>query len=230
MATKDDLQKKVNDFFKEKYEIEKTTIVPSTDYSKLTFGNKGLIADLTFLFVDIRKSSLLHDTYGHINAARIYQSFHDINSTLIKYRDGFVRAFDGDRIMGVFSGNSKNNNAVLSALNIRWAVGEILNKHFQNNTGISIGIGIDTGETLITKVGKARDTSDLVWVGKACNYASHLCQEANNSIIISPTVYSRLLDPQKLAEGKNMWTKTSLSLKNNVKIEVYQSTYWWGNF
>ena len=78
MALLDDLKNKINNYFTEKYEVEETTIVPSTDYSKLTFGNKGLTAELTFLFVDIRKSSQLHDTYGHIDAAKIYQSFHDL--------------------------------------------------------------------------------------------------------------------------------------------------------
>ena len=73
MALLDDLKNKINNYFTEKYEVEETTIVPSTDYSKLTFGNKGLTAELTFLFVDIRKSSQLHDTYGHIDAAKIYQ-------------------------------------------------------------------------------------------------------------------------------------------------------------
>lgn len=231
MATKEELVKKIDEFFTTKYEVENTTTVPSTDYSKLTFGNKGLIADLTFLFIDIRKSSMMHDVYGHANAARIYQAFHEINVTAIKRWEGEVRAFDGDRIMGVFSGKRKNNNAVNAAFNIRWAVEHILNKHFEESQKIKIGIGIDTGETLITKVGKARDTNttDLVWVGKACNYASHLCQEANNSILISPGVYSVLADTNKFADEKNMWQEVTLTLKNNLKINVYKSTYWWGN-
>jgi len=229
MALLDDLKNKINTYFTEKYEVSETTIVPSTDYSKLTFGNSGLTAELTFLFIDIRKSSQLHDTYGYIDAAKIYQSFHDINIRIINSRDGQVRAFDGDRIMGVFSGDRKNNNAVEAALNIRWAISNILNVKFKPEYAINIGLGIDTGKTLITKVGKGRDLSnnDLVWVGKACNYASHMCNESENKIYISPTVYNKLDDKNKVSEGNNIWENVNMTLKNGKLISCYRTTYWW---
>jgi adenylate cyclase len=229
MGLLEDLTNKIAAYFTEKFEVTETTIVPSTDYSKLTFGNNGLTADLTFLFIDIRKSSQLHDTYGYINAAKIYQSFHDINVRIINSRDGQVRAFDGDRIMGVFSGAYKNNNAVEAALNIRWAVSNILNKQFKPEYAINIGIGIDTGKTLITKVGKGRDISnnDLVWVGKACNYASHMCNESENMIYISPTVYNTLIGTNKTSEGKDIWTSINMTLKNGKTVPCYRTGYWW---
>lgn len=229
MALLDELKNKIDTYFTEKYEVEETSIVPTTDYSKLTFGNKGLTSELTFLFVDIRKSSQLHDRYGHIAAAKIYQSFHDINVRIINSRDGQVRAFDGDRIMGVFSGDRKNNNAVEAALNIRWAISNILNVKFKPENAINIGIGIDTGMTLITKVGKGRDLSnnDLVWVGKACNYASHMCNESENKIYISPTVYNKLADSNKIGDGKNMWENINMTLKNGKIVPCYKTNYWW---
>jgi len=229
MALLDDLTNKINTYFAEKYEVQETTIVPSTDYSKLTFGNNGLTSELTFLFVDIRKSSLLHDTYGYIVAAKIYQSFHDINVRIINSRDGQVRAFDGDRIMGVFAGDRKNNNAVEAALNIRWAVSNILNKKLKPEYAINIGIGIDTGKTLITKVGKGRDISnnDLVWVGKACNYASHMCNESENKIYVSPTVYNKLDETNKTSGGRSMWENINMKLKNDKLVSCYRSSYTW---
>jgi class 3 adenylate cyclase len=229
MALLEEIKNKVNSYFTERYEIEETTIIPATDYSKLTFGNKGLTAELTFLFVDIRKSSQLHDTYGYIDAAKIYQSFHEICIRIINSRDGQVRAFDGDRIMGVFSGDSKNNNAVESAMNIRWAISDILNPRFKPGYAINIGIGIDTGQTLITKVGKGRNTenNDLVWVGKACNYASHLCTHATNCINVSPAVYNKLRDSNKVSDGRNMWSRLNLTLKNGKTVACYKTTYRW---
>ena len=53
MALKEDIENKVNSYFNEPYKVEETTIIPDTDYSKLTFGNKGLTAELAFLFVEI---------------------------------------------------------------------------------------------------------------------------------------------------------------------------------
>jgi adenylate cyclase len=232
MPLLDDLTNKVNTFFTEKYEVKETSIVPNTDYSKLTFGNTGLTSELTFIFIDIRKSSELHDTYGYVTAAKIYQSFHDINVRIINSRSGQVRAFDGDRIMGVFSGDRKNNNAVEAALNIRWAISNILNKKLNTGYEINIGIGIDTGQTLITKVGTGRDISnnDLVWVGKGCNYASHMCHESENKIYISPTVYSNLLESNKVSNSVNMWENVFIKLKNSKLISCYKTNYWWEVF
>jgi adenylate cyclase len=231
MALLEDLKNKVSSYFKEPYEVEDTSIVPGTDYSKLTFGNKGLVAELSFLFIDIRKSSELHDKYGYANAAKIYQSFHDICLRIIEEFDGKVRAFDGDRIMGVFSGDSKRSNAAKAALKIRWSITNILNPNLKQT--VIIGCGIDVGKTLITKVGKGRDANnnDLIWIGKACNYASHLTNSASNSIIISEGVYNWLNAETKFQDPTtkliDMWKKKTLTLKNNTTITVYESTYSW---
>lgn len=232
MALKDDITKLVNSYFTGKYEIKNTTIVPSTDYSKLTFGNTGLVCDLAFLFVDIRKSSDMHTVYGFEKTARIYQSFHAICLYIIESKDGHIRAFDGDRIMGVFSGSSKRTNAVKAAMHIRWAIDELLNPKLTGKP-LKIGCGVEAGDTLITKVGKANDIDcrDLVWIGKACNYAAHLTQYAYNTIIISADVYSKMNESVKYTDSTqatNMWNYKKLKLKNGKEINVYESTYRWG--
>jgi len=102
MPLKENIENKISSYFNEPYKVEVTTIVPDTDYSKLIFGNKGLVAELAFLFVDIRKSSKLYTTYRFANAARIYQSFHDICIRVINHFDGNIRLFDGDKVMGYF--------------------------------------------------------------------------------------------------------------------------------
>ena len=173
MPLLNELNEKLDSYVKQVYEIEKTTLVPDADNSKLTFGNKGLSCNFAFLFMDIRKSSQLHEQYGFTKAAKIYQSFHDINVRVIEENNGFVRSFDGDRVMAVFVGNMKNSNAVKAAMQIQWAIRNILNPKF--GVKIACGGGIDYGEILVTKVGKGRDknNNDLVWIGKADNYASH---------------------------------------------------------
>jgi adenylate cyclase len=230
MALLDDLKNKINSYAIEKYEIEETTIVPSTDYSKLTFGNKGLTSSFAFLFVDIRKSSQLHDTYGHALAAKIYQSFHEINVGVIGNNNGSVRAFDGDRVMGVFAGERMRSRAVKAAMQIHWAVRNILNPTLKTN--IRIGAGVDNGVTLVTKVGKGRNTEnhDLVWIGKASNYASHLANEADNSTIISVDTFKYMAEENKILstkEPKEIWTAKILTLKNNVKVNCYESSTPW---
>jgi len=230
MALLEDLKEKINYYAHEKYEVEETSIVPSTDYSKLTFGNNGLTCAFAFLFVDIRKSSELHDTYGYKLAAKIYQSFHEINVRVITANDGNVRAFDGDRVMGVFSGDRKRSNAVKAAMQIHWAVRNILNPTLK--TSIQCGAGVDNGVVLVTKVGKGRNTEnqDLVWIGKASNYASHLSNEADNSTIISVDTFNKMDKNNKIfsaSEPREIWTKKELSLKNNIKVICYESITPW---
>jgi class 3 adenylate cyclase len=231
MSLKNDLQIKINEYLSEPYDVEETSIVPDTDYSKLTFNNKGLTSELCFLFVDIRQSSQLHIIYGYKLAAKIYQSFHDVNVRLIEANNGNVRAFDGDRIMGVFAGEYKNCSATKSAMQIISAVRNFLNVKLSKP--IVCGAGIDYGVTLITKVGKGRDPNnyDLVWVGQASNYASHYCQEANDSVIISERSYNVLDDDKKYLHTKEkdglMWAEKFIELKNGQKIKCYETKKGW---
>lgn len=228
MPLKLDIETKLSSFFKEKFDVKETAIVPSTDYSKLTFGNTGLISELCFLFVDIRESSKLHEKYGFANAARIYESFHEINVRLINTNNGKVRAFDGDRIMAVFSGDHKCTNAVKTAMQINWAIRNILNTHLDKP--LKCGLGVDYGKTLITKVGKGRDENnqDLIWVGQACNYASHYCQEGNDSVIISTQTYNKMNESVKISSSnKNMWIERIITLKSGKQIKCYESNWGW---
>lgn len=227
MALLEELNGKIDAYVKQSYEIEETTIIPDTDNPKLTFGNKGLTCEYAFLFMDIRKSSQLHETYGFTKAAKIYQSFHDINVRVIEENSGSVRAFDGDRVMGVFVGGSKNSNAVKAAMQIQWAIRNILNPKLE--TKITCGGGIDYGNILVTKIGKGRNknNNDLVWIGKADNYASHLANAASNTIIISTNSYNVLIADRKVSDGKNMWQSKILTLKNGTIVNCYESIYGW---
>ena len=227
MGLLDDLKSKIAAYEKEKFVTDETASFPDTDNSKLTFGNTGLTGEFAFLFVDIRKSSEIVGTYGLENAAKIYQSFHDINVRVIKDNGGVVRAFDGDRVMGVFGGNSKNTSAAKAAMQIIWAVRNILNPTFKST--ITCGAGIDYGNILITKVGVGRDSNnnDLVWVGNASGYAAHLANKANNGIIISTETYGRLHDSSKLSSGVDMWTAKNITLKSGKTISCYETGYEW---
>ncbi len=127
--------------------------------------------------------------------------------------------------MGIFAGNGKRDNAVKAAMQIQWAVRNILNPTLE--TSIRCGAGIDVGETLVTKVGVGRNTenNDLVWVGQASNYASHLSNEANNSIIISTNTYHRMSEDRKKTNGRDMWKLKIITLKTPL---CYESTWGWG--
>lgn len=220
-----DLTNKIKSYALGQYEIVKTTIIPEVTDQRLTYGNSGLLGEYTFLFVDIRQSSKLLGKYGNQLAAKILQSFHDINVRIIISNGGAIRSFDGDRVMGVFSGYNKQDNAVKAAMQIKYAIRTILNPILKAD--IKCGIGIDSGEVLITKVGKGANVNnnDVVFIGKAVNYASHLCNEANNCVIISPETYTKLTHSHLYQNGISMWNILSIPLKTGAKITCYSSNH-----
>src|SRR5262245_40343650 len=81
-------------------------------------------------------------------AAEIYKSYLTCAARIVKNNGGTITAYDGDRIMAVFIGNSKNS-AVKTALNINYAVRKIINpaipRQYPNRTyRLEHVIGIDT--------------------------------------------------------------------------------------
>lgn len=90
-----------------------------------------------------------------------------------------LRAYDGDRVMAVFIGNMKNTNAATCALQINYAMNEIirpkLKAQYPNTNYVPAHpVGVDTSELFIARIG-VRNDNDLVWVGRAANYAAKLC-------------------------------------------------------
>lgn len=220
------LKNKVSSFFREPFKTKEKKIIPDPYYPNLQKNNTGIICDLAFLFADIRCSSSLHKKYGIELSASIYKAFHEINVHFIEHYHGRVRAFDGDRIMGVFGKKGKASHAVASGMHILGAIRELLNAELA--TGINVGVGIDRGETLITKVGKGKDPNnqDLIWVGTSCNIASHLSEYGNNEIYATEDVFSDLREGWIYdVEGNQMWETTNLRVEGFEGVEIYKSGY-----
>src|SRR5260370_31674604 len=111
-------------------------------------------------------------------AAEIYKAYLRCAARIIKHEQGTITAYDGDRVMAVFLGNSKNTSAVRSAQMINYTIQAIINpslkKQYPNTTyQLKYVIGVDTSELFVARIG-VRNDNDLVWVGRAANYAVKL--------------------------------------------------------
>jgi class 3 adenylate cyclase len=121
---------------------------------------------------------------------------------------------------------------VKCALKINWAVKNIinpaLNKQYpDNNVTVSQVIGIDSSQVRTARTG-VRGDNDIVWVGRAANYAAKLTEiKQSQRTWITKAVYERLHDDAKLGGNPktNMWTKHSWTEHDGS--EIYGSTYWW---
>jgi hypothetical protein len=74
-----------------------------------------------------------------------------------------------------------------------------------------------------------RGDNDLVWIGRAANYAAKLTECRNDyPTWLTEEAYVKLNDSSKLSgtpANENMWKKFNWANMNN--IPVYGSSWWW---
>jgi class 3 adenylate cyclase len=177
MALKDDLTKKVREFAVETWgEIPNGYTVPSPE--TLTLGNTGSRINACVLYADIHRSTEMVDQLRDERAAEYYKAFLHCAAKIIKFKDGEITAYDGDRVMAIFMGDDQAPRACTAAFHINSAMMQIINPQFAtvyttSHRALQHTVGIDCGRLLAAKSGVRNDT-DLVWVGPAANYAAKL--------------------------------------------------------
>jgi len=216
LALEDTLKQDIAALFDEKWEQRDGQKVPEP--SDLRLGNDAVKLDATILYADLVESTDLVDQHTWWFAGEVYKAFLHCAAKIIKTNEGTIVSYDGDRIMAVFLGGSKNSQAVNSALCLSGAVKKIINpellEHYKGRTtfkGLRHAVGIDNGVIHAARTG-VRGDNDIVWIGKAANHAAKLCtlRDGTYSTFITADVYNNMSDKQKLSEsrpGTNMWDK-----------------------
>jgi class 3 adenylate cyclase len=178
MPLKDDLSQKVAEFASTSWgDIPNGHAIPAAE--DLTFGNDGRRLEACILYADLRGSTRMVDAIPDSRAAEYYKAYLHCAGKLIRENGGEIQAYDGDRVMGVFLGAFRADNAVETALNLNYAVAQIINPTFlaqytaDRHRPLEHTVGIDASTVLVAKTG-VRVDSDLVWVGPAANYAAKL--------------------------------------------------------
>lgn len=103
-------------------------VVPDTD--DLTLGNDRVVLDAVLLYADLADSTEMA-TKNQVIAAKIFKSYLNGVTRLIRANSGDVRSFDGDRVMGVFIGDHKNTNAARCGLQVNWLFQKVLVTEFR---------------------------------------------------------------------------------------------------
>lgn len=229
MGLKSDLETEVGKIFRSRWETRDGQKVPDVEDVKL--GNDAVKITATVLYADLSDSTKLVDNHGWEFAAEVYKTYLLCASKIIKEHDGVIRAYDGDRVMGIFFGGSKNTNAVKAALRINYAVKNIVNPALTNQYPskaytVRQVVGIDTTDLRAARTG-VWGSNDLVWVGRAANYAAKLSNidDPGYPTLITKSVYDGMGDDAKYTDGKNMWEQRSATLNGMI---VYRSSWHWG--
>ncbi|APZ34286.1 adenylate/guanylate cyclase domain-containing protein [Microbacterium aurum] len=203
--------------------------VPSTD--DVSLGNDAVDLDAVVLYADLKDSTGLVKGYKDWFASAVYKNYLYTVSRIIRAHDGSITAFDGDRVMGVFIGGSKNSNAAKVALKINWAVKNILQpaidaKYPKNTYQLQQKVGIAASKTMVSRTG-IRGSNDLVWVGNAANIAAKLAAlHSSYPTYITADVYNMLSDETKFGgtPKRDMWTDLG---SGDGYGKIYGSTFWW---
>jgi class 3 adenylate cyclase len=227
MALKDDLNSEVSKIFKSAWTERDGQVVP-TDES-IGLGNDAANLEATVLYADLADSTVLVDTYKPWFAAEIYKCFLHCAAKVIRANGGAITAYDGDRVMAVYIGDAKNSSAVKTSMQLHWAVKNIIQPALEKqypNTDFQLKhvVGIDTSDLFVARTG-IRGNNDLVWVGRAANYAAKLSSLSDSySKYITEEVYERLREDVKYSNGRSMWEAAPWDSFDGRTI--YRSTWW----
>jgi class 3 adenylate cyclase len=231
MALKSDLEAKVAEIFRSRWNVRPGRVVPSPDGVGL--GNDAVSFDsATVLYADLSGSTSMVNSKPREFAAETYKGYLYAAARVINVEGGTITAYDGDRIMAVFIGETKNTSAVRCALKINFAVTRIVNPALQaqypgEQYRVRQVVGIDTSPIMAARTG-VRGDNDLVWVGRAANYAAKLTElPADHPSWITGDVYDAMHADVKLGGDpkRSMWDERSWTAVGGLRI--FRSNWSW---
>ena len=225
MALYDDLASTVKTIFHDAWTERNGAVVPESENLKMS--NDAVKLDAAVLYADLSASTKLVDSFKATFAAEVYKAYLHCAAKIIRDENGVITAYDGDRVMAVFIGDSKESSAVRAALKINFARTSILNPAIKAQyPSVTYEIrhtaGIDTSPLFVARTG-IRGSNDLVWVGRAANYAAKLAAfPPNYPSRLTLNVYQKLDASLRKSKDKPIWTNAGEKIND---VPVYGSTW-----
>ncbi len=148
--------------------------------------------EITALFCDLRGFTDFSESSDPEDVMALLRDYHEaIGQITIKY-GGTLERFAGDGVMVIFNDPLPVENpplqAVLMALDMRAAIGGLIEKWRGLGHDLGFGIGIAHGFATLGTIG-FEGRRDYAAIGTVSNVASRLCDEAKpGQILISPRV------------------------------------------
>ncbi len=229
MSLRDELIEQVRRTFRNRWTERDGRVVPEAEAVPL--ANEAVkLDDATVLYADMSGSTSLVDNESWQFAAEVYKTFLYCAARIITSEGGTITAYDGDRIMAVYIGDSPNTSAARTALKINWCRHEIINpmlreQYTSTQYELKHVVGIDRSLLRAARTG-ARGANDLVWVGRSANYAAKLSSLPDtHASRITADVFDRLNTEAKYSNGICMWEEARWTDMGNMKI--YRSNWKW---
>jgi class 3 adenylate cyclase len=148
--------------------------------------------EITALFCDLRGFTGFSESSDPEDVMALLHEYHAAIGEIINKYGGTLERYAGDGVMVVFNDPIPVDNpalqAVLMAIDMRAAIGELIEKWRKLGHDIGFGIGIAHGFATLGTIG-FEGRFDYAAIGTVSNVASRLCDEAKpGQILISPRV------------------------------------------
>ena len=148
--------------------------------------------EITALFCDLRGFTGFSESSDPEDVMALLREYHASIGEIINKYGGTLERYAGDGVMVVFNDPIPIDNpalhAVLMAIEMRAAIGELIEKWRKLGHDIGFGIGIAHGFATLGTIG-FEGRFDYAAIGTVSNVASRLCDEAKpGQILISPRV------------------------------------------
>jgi class 3 adenylate cyclase len=226
-----DLQAAVAAVMANAWQIRQGQVVPEPEALRL--GNDAVEFDrATVLYADLQSSTNMVDTEHWQFSAEIYKAFLLCAASIIRNEGGAITSYDGDRVMGIWIGERQTTPAVIAGLKINYAVHAIVNpalkKQYPNRPfEVKQVVGIDTSTIRAARTG-VRGGNDIVWVGRAANYAAKLTSlNLSERTWVTDDAFNRMTDEAKFGgePRRSMWKRYKWNQQNGMPI--HGSTWRW---
>lgn len=209
MSFREEIDNEIKKMLREAWNEREGRTVPESE--NVPFRNEGVWLNATILYADMADSTDLVDAYRAFFAAEVYKTFLRAVARIIRSESGEITAYDGDRVMAAYIGDSKNSCAVRTALKINYAISQIINpaikaQYPQTTYRLKHVVGVDTSKIFVARTG-IRGANDLVWVGRAANHAAKLSALTSDyTSRITKEVYDMMHSSVKTSnDGRSMW-------------------------
>jgi GAF domain-containing protein len=148
--------------------------------------------EITALFCDLRGFTGFSESSDPEDVMALLREYHAAIGEIINKYGGTLERYAGDGVMVVFNDPLPVDNpalqAVRMAVEMRAAIGELIEKWRKLGHDIGFGIGIAHGFATLGTIG-FEGRFDYAAIGTVSNVASRLCDEAKpGQILISPRV------------------------------------------
>jgi hypothetical protein len=181
----------INKSYQIKYQknLNEESEIPGFENKRIGF-HKFINKEFVVMMTDIRKSTnIINSFYGVNKMFLIFYSYSAVVANIVDKYKGTATEFLGDGVLSLFDcENGRDDsliNSYLASKDIIEANSNILNPIYKslNLPSIDLGIGIDFGNTIVTRFGYKND-NDLKAFGKCVYNVSKLCK-GNNEIKVS---------------------------------------------